>query len=99
MMQTYNHKWHQEVAARNKAGIAPVGDAWQFNYQSPQAIRLHKKDNSHPEFSGSYLAALVFYATFNPSASLQVSYHGQLSESEAVYLQGLAHRVTRPVVK
>lgn len=96
MMQGFNHKWYQEAATRNKASVAPVGDAWQLNYHSPQAIRLHKKDNSHPEFNGSYLAALVLHATLNPTASLQVPFHGPLSESDAAYLQGLAQRVTRP---
>ena len=98
-MQAFNHKWYQEVATRNKAGVAPAGDAWQLNYHSPQVIRLHKKDNSHPEFNGSYLAALVLYATLNPKASLQAPYHGQLSKSDAAYLQEIAHRVTHPVVK
>ena len=98
-MQALNHKWYQEVASQNKATVAPVGDAWQFNYQSPQAILLHKKDNSHPEFNGSYLAALVIYATLNPSASLKVPYHGKLSDSEASYLQELANRVAHPVKK
>ena len=35
-------------------------------------------------------------ATLNPTASLQVPFHGPLSESDAAYLQGLVQRVTRP---
>ena len=99
-MQSRNRKWYLQAAAQHKgAVIAPVGDAWLTNYLSPQPIRLHKKDNSHPEFSGSYLAALVLYATIQPTTGLSVPFHGGLSETEAKSLQDLTSQTVRQVRK
>jgi hypothetical protein len=90
-MQARIRKWHQiAVAQRRDFIIAPVGDAWEVNYKSSKAVRLHDDDNSHPTYKGSYLAALVIYGTIYHPPNLNVSYHGDLSRPEAVYLQGIA---------
>jgi hypothetical protein len=95
-MQSGNRKWYQQAAGQIQgAVIAPVGDAWMVNYVGPNPIRLHKKDNSHPEFNGSYLAALVLFGTIHPTASLNVPYQGTLSPTEAKSLQDLASKTTR----
>ncbi len=95
-MQSRNHKWYQQAAAQNKgAVVAPAGDAWLLNYQGPHPLRLHKKDNSHPEFNGSYLAALVLFAKIHPTASLSVPFHGTLSATEAKYIQDIASQSIR----
>jgi hypothetical protein len=78
------------AAQRKDFVVAPVGDAWELNYKNPNALRLHRKDNSHPEFNGSYLAALVLYATVYHPESLSVPYHGNLFVTEASYLQEIA---------
>lgn len=99
-MQSANRKWYQQAAAQIQgAVVAPVGDAWMLNYLSPHPVRLHKKDNSHPEFNGSYLAALVLFGTIHPTASLNVRYHGTLSPTEAKSLQDLASQTIRQVRK
>ena len=90
-MQANIRKGYGLAAAQRKDFIvAPVGDAWELNYKNPHALRLHRQDNSHPEFNGSYLAALVFYATIYHPGSLNVPYHGSLSVAEAGYLQKIA---------
>jgi hypothetical protein len=95
-MQARIRKWHQNaIAQRNDFFIAPVGDAWELNYKNPNAIRLHNADNSHPAFSGSYLAALVIYGTIYHPPNLNVRYHGDLNSAEALYLQSIAMQVTR----
>ena len=95
-MQARIRKWHQTAAAqRSEFVIAPVGDAWELNYKSPNAVRLHAGDNSHPAFGGSYLAALVIYGTICDPPNLNVSYHGDRSDAEAVYLQTIATQATR----
>lgn len=47
--------------------LAPVGRAWQLALAKPKdrqkELRLHTDDGSHPNPSGSYLAACVLYAT------------------------------------
>lgn len=89
-MQARIRKWYRQAAEQQQdCVVAPVGDAWELSYQHPRAMRLHAKDNSHPGFNGSYLAALVIYATIYQPTSLAISYHGNL-KAEAGYLQGLA---------
>jgi len=44
------------------ATIVPVGIAWQNFLNEHQQPVLHDKDQSHPTFAGSYLAACVFFA-------------------------------------
>ena len=54
-----NGTYDQHVAARPNSLVAAVGDAWEMNYNAPQAVRLHTDDDSHPAFNGSYLARQV----------------------------------------
>ena len=95
-MQARIRKWHQNAAAqKNDFLIAPVGDAWELNYKNPNRVRLHASDNSHPAFNGSYLAALVIYGTIYHPPNLNVSYHGELSHTETIYLQTIAMQATQ----
>jgi hypothetical protein len=97
-MQARIRKWNQNAAAQKSDFlIAPVGDAWELNYQNPQAVRLHQADNTHPAFNGSYLAALVIYSTIYHPPNLDVSYHGTLTRAETLYLQGIATQAARMV--
>jgi hypothetical protein len=45
-----------------KGIVVPVGIAWQWLLSENPNIVLHHKDNSHPNFAGTYLAACVFFA-------------------------------------
>ena len=93
-MQTRLRHWYVEAASLVKAeAVVPVGDAWELNYQKTEPHRLHAPDNSHPNFAGTYLAALVFYKTICHPADLKIAYREKLSEDEARYLQGLAQDV------
>lgn len=92
-MQARIRKWYRQVAQtaqKQNAIVAPVGDAWELNYMSAPPLRLHGKDNSHPAFGGSYLAALVIYATIYHPPTLAIPYRAALSESEALRLQAFA---------
>jgi hypothetical protein len=52
------------TAARDlDAWVAPVGIAWQRALEEDPTLLLHNEDRSHPGATGTYLAALVFYAT------------------------------------
>ena len=42
--------------------VVPVGVAWQRALSERPELVLHDKDNSHPNFAGSYLAACTFFA-------------------------------------
>ena len=42
--------------------IAPAGMAWQMAFKEDTKLQLHTLDQSHPNPTGSYLTACVFYA-------------------------------------
>jgi hypothetical protein len=88
-MQARLRLWYGNVAKANQALLAPVGDAWERNYQSKEPFRLHVADNSHPDFKGTYIAALVMYRTIYQPKDVAVAYRGKLSEAEAKALQAL----------
>jgi hypothetical protein len=52
-----------DIAKEVGAGVAPVGIAWKLALAADPAFVLHSPDKSHPNPTGSYLAACVFYAT------------------------------------
>jgi hypothetical protein len=96
-MQARLRKWYGEAAALCRAtGVVPAGDAWELNDREPTPLRLHQKDNSHPEFVGTYLNALVFYRVLYQPKDLKVAYRGKATAAEATRLQGLAARVPLP---
>jgi len=88
-MQARLRLWYGNVAKAYDARVAPVGDAWERNYQSKQPYRLHVADQSHPDFNGTYLAALVMYKTIYQPKDVAVSYRGELSQAESQALQAL----------
>ena len=77
------------IGAELGARVVPVGIAWQnFLAQQKQPV-LHDKDQSHPTFAGSYLAACVFFAALfeeNPEGIAC----DRLTQAEAELLQGVA---------
>jgi len=72
--------------------IARVGELWNINYNSDTPIRLHDSDGSHPNFAGSYLAALDIYATIYGQVPKDLSYHGSLDKEEAGILIDLVRQ-------
>ncbi len=71
--------------------IIPVGVAWQNFLGQHRAPALHDKDQSHPSFAGSYLAACVFFAVLfgeNP-VGITCDVKG-LTQAEAESLQKTA---------
>ena len=51
-----------DIAEQLGAGVAPVGVAWKKALAADPPFVLHLPDKSHPNPTGSYLAACVFYA-------------------------------------
>lgn len=52
-----------DIAKELGAGVAPVGIAWRMALSADSPFVLHSQDKSHPNPTGTYLAACVFYAT------------------------------------
>ena len=86
------------LARKLDARVAPVGIAWQKALRANPALKLHKRDNSHPTLLGSYLAACVFYAMFfqtSPVGLTGTIVDGSneiltLLENKASFLQSMA---------
>lgn len=54
---------YRDIAREAAASVAPVGDAWTAALADIPDVDLFLDDGSHPHPTGSYLAALVIYAT------------------------------------
>ena len=94
-MQARLRKWYGVVAKDNGATVVPCGEAWELNYASPQAVRLHTKDNSHPEFVGTYLNALIFFGKVYGVKTPAPKWTGKLDEAQATLMQGYAAQVLK----
>lgn len=94
-MQTRLRKWYGVVAKDNAATFVPCGDAWELNYASPRPLRLHAKDNSHPEFVGTYLNALIFFGKIYDVKAPEPKWNGKLDEAQAKLMQAYAAQVLR----
>lgn len=84
---------YENVAESIGAQVAPVGKAWDhaLTYSTTDpALVLHATDQSHPNYSGSYLAACVFHGIFWNESPVGNTFTGSLNESEASYLQNSA---------
>jgi hypothetical protein len=59
-----------DIAKELGAGVAPVGIAWKLALAADPAFVLHSADKSHPNPTGTYLAACVFYSTLLDASPL-----------------------------
>lgn len=92
-MQARLRKWYDVAAHDNHATVVPVGDAWEYYATTPNPIRLHASDNSHPVYAGSYLAGLVFYGKVYGVTLPAISWNGSLSASVAQQMQTAANHI------
>ncbi|NVK28500.1 MAG: T9SS type A sorting domain-containing protein [Flavobacteriia bacterium] len=51
------------MGQQNSAEVSPVGAVWRDVRTNYPSINLYTADESHPNLTGSYLAALTFYAS------------------------------------
>jgi hypothetical protein len=94
-MQARLRKWYGFVAKENQATLVPCGDAWELNYTSSAAVRLHTKDHSHPEFVGTYLNAVIFFGKIYDAKAPSPKWTGKLGEAQAKLMQGYAAEVLK----
>lgn len=94
-MQARLRKWYGVVAKDNGATVVPCGDAWELNYASASPLRLHTTDNSHPEFAGTYLNAVIFFGKICDVKAPSPKWTGKLDEAQAKLMQGYAAEVLK----
>ena len=89
--QTAISKAYEGLSKELNARLAPVGNAWQTALGSDKNLVLHDKDQKHPNATGTYLAACVFYATiYGKSPEGLPGRIGGLTNDEAKRLQAIA---------
>ena len=89
-------KLHEDLAAKLKARVVPVGPAWAKAQAEPTPPNLFNNDGVHPNRTGSYLAACMFYAAiYGKSPEGLPGNIGGLSEEEAKSLQAIAWQVVK----
>lgn len=87
---------YQDLAKQLKAQVAPVGPAWESALANNKALTLHAQDKKHPNKTGTYLAACVFYATiYGKSPEGLPGRIGGLTDDEARTLQAIAWKVVQ----
>jgi hypothetical protein len=94
-MQSRLRKWYGVAAKENGATLVPCGEAWELNYAAPKPVRLHQKDNSHPEYVGTYLNALIFFGKIYGVPAPAPQWTGKVDDSRAKLMQGYAAQVLK----
>ena len=94
-MQARLRKWYGVAAKENEATLVPCGEAWELNYAAPKPVRLHQKDNSHPEYVGTYLNALIFFGKIYDMKAPVAKSAGKLDDAQAKLMQGYAAKVLK----
>ena len=80
------------MAEDNQALVAPVGEAWRIVREERPDVVLYA-DNVHPNPTGTYLAACVFYATLFQSPCSGAAVPRQVNKQIAAFLQKTADDV------
>lgn len=89
-------KSYRELAAETKAGVAPVGVAWEAVLKDDPKAGLHDADRSHPSKKGTYLTACVFYGVlYRNSPEGLPGTPADLGDREAATLQRAAWKAVR----
>ncbi len=93
-MQRRINKSYFTMAMDNNAMTAPVGAAWAIVRDERPDIGLYA-DETHPNPTGTYLAACVFYHVIFGQSAVGLSHPSSLDDDTAAYLQETADKVCR----
>jgi hypothetical protein len=77
------------LAERLKCMVAPIGWMWKRVHEERPTLEL-QKDTVHPNLTGGYLQACVYFATIFQKSPVGNDYTGRLDEEVAAYLQQTA---------
>lgn len=91
-MQKRVNRCYIEMGKNNRALIAPVGEVWRIVREEKPNLNLYS-DNVHPNVTGTYLAACVFYATFFGETPVGSSISSGIDSASAQYIQQVVDRI------
>lgn len=89
-MATYYENFYEDLWKYVPGRVSPVGKA--FHEATRQGIDVYSSDGSHQNQTGSYIAALVFYATIYKESPIGVTY-SPLNVTLTEKCQQIAHDV------
>jgi hypothetical protein len=92
-------KAYLDLSKDLKSKVAPVGNAWSTALKADPALVLHQEDKSHPNATGTYLAACVFYGTIYGKSPEGLPGTGKLIDAEAKPLQTIAWKAVQEIEK
>ena len=86
------NRCYTEMGKSKKALIAPVGEVWKIIRKEKPSLNLYS-DNIHPNPTGTYLAACVFYSTFFGETAIGSSMPAGVNHASAEYIQMVVDRI------
>ena len=89
-MQVALEKAFFDAATTNRIRLIPAGPAFFYVNQNFPEINLYTNDNRHPSPAGTYLAALMVFATLTDKSPIGNSYTMGLDKDAAKTLQEVA---------
>lgn len=89
-MQNQTVVGYMTIAHELRVPVAPAGYAWWTARKQYPDIVLWQSDGSHPDMSGTYLAACVFYAAIFHQSPEGLRYTAQIPAKTAQTLQSVA---------
>jgi hypothetical protein len=78
---------YQMMADDNSSEISPVGPVWNYIRTSYPSIELYSSDESHPNSTGTYAAALSFYSAIFRKSPLNISFNSTVSSANAALIK------------
>lgn len=83
---------HVSIAQQEPACVAPIGQAWDLSLSRHPEMPLHASDGNHANAAGSFLAALMLFATISELSPLMVGHLAQfpVSETDQARLRAVA---------
>ena len=86
---------YRRAACRNRAILAPVGEAWSLARESlpDDGKGLYRNDGSHPSGTGAFLGACVFFRVLFQDDLEHVRPYGMMGQEEAMRLLEVARQL------
>lgn len=85
---------YRKVSEEIGAAVVPVGEA--FAEAERRDLRLYRDDHFHPDTSGTYLAACLFYRAFTGKNAAGLADAADLTPDVASELRKVANRMSIP---
>lgn len=93
-MQARLRSSYLEMAQLNEQEVAPVGAVWKKIRESDSTLELYQADESHPEVTGTYVAACTFYCSlFHKPLNSSVFVPAGVTTTQASLIQQTANEI------